>query len=132
MKPKRRDQHQTIKNYSAELGGDVSLLRKKSHQTIKIPVLCKFWREDDVWNGAAQDLAVAAFGDTFEDAQKNLSDAILCHLEALQELHQIEPTITYLQQRTRDYNLSGDEIPNNRPILRMDATLHDNEVAMMA
>ena len=103
---------------------------KEANQMIRIPVLCKFWHEDGVWNGAAQDLAVAVFGTTFEEAQKNLSDAIFCHLEALQELNKIEPTIEYLQQRARDFNVSIEEIPSNRPIMRMDATLFDNQVAM--
>jgi predicted RNase H-like HicB family nuclease len=103
---------------------------KAANQMIKIPVLCKFWHEDGVWNGAAQDLAIAVFGYTFEEAQKNLSDAIFCHLEALQELNKIEHTIEYLKQRARDFNVSVEEIPSNRPIMRMDATFFDNQVAM--
>lgn len=103
---------------------------KRTPAAIKIPVLCKFWQEDHVWNGAAQDLAVAAFGKTFKEARRNLSDAIICHLQALQELKQLKPTIEYLQQRARDFNVSAEEIPSNRPLLRMDAIWHDNQLAM--
>ena len=106
------------------------VVNKKASQVIKIPVMCKFWHEDGVWNGATQDLAIAVFGKTFEEAQQNLADAIVCHLEALQELKQLKHTIEYLQQRARDFNVSADELPSNRPILRMDATLLNNHVAM--
>jgi predicted RNase H-like HicB family nuclease len=111
-------------------GVAVPLLRKKVPEMTKIPVLCRFRQEDGVWNGTAEDLAVAVFGPTFEETQKNLSDAILCHLEALQELKQIEPTIDYLQRRARECNVTLEDMPNNRPVMRMNATLFDNQVAM--
>lgn len=129
MNPKDSSRHQM--DCSEERSSvAVPVFHKKAPQVTKIPVLCKLWQEDGVWNGAAQDLAVAVFGPTFEEAQKNLSDAILCHLEALQELNQIEQTIAYLQRRARDFNVSVEDIPNNRPLMRMDATLLDKQVAM--
>lgn len=106
------------------------MFRKRALEVIKIPVLCKFWQEDGVWNGAAQDIAVAAFGNSFEEANKNLSEAVVCHLEALRELNQLHQTIEYLQRRARDFYVSADEIPSNSPLLRMDATLHDGELTM--
>lgn len=49
-------------------------------------ILCKFWSEDGVWNGVSEDLPVAACGQTFEEARRNLSDALLCHLQSASEL----------------------------------------------
>ncbi len=51
-----------------------------------ISILCRFWSEDGVWNGLAKDLPVAAFGQTFEEARRNLSDALLSHLQSASEL----------------------------------------------
>lgn len=129
MNPKCSEQH-LIAPREERSSVAVPLFQKKTSEVTKIPVLCKFWQEDGVWNGEAQDLAVAVFGDTFEDAQRHLSDAIICHLEALQELKQLKQTIAYLQQRARDFNVSAEEIPSNRPFLRMDATFHDNQLSM--
>ncbi len=129
MNPGSSKQHHICESEERSSGA-VPLFHKRATQMIKIPVLCRFRQEDGVWNGIAEDLAVAVFGNTFEEAQKNLSDAILCHLEALQELKQIDQTIKYLQRRARECNVSVEDMPDNRPILRMEATLFDNQVAM--
>jgi predicted RNase H-like HicB family nuclease len=50
-----------------------------------VSILCKFWLEDQVWNGIAEHLPIAAFGHTFEEAKENLEGAILSHLEALRD-----------------------------------------------
>ena len=39
---------------------------KRPSVSQEMPVLCKFWQEDGVWNGSAQDLPVAVFGETIE------------------------------------------------------------------
>jgi len=53
----------------------------QSEQT-SLPVLCRFWNEDGVWNGSAEDVAVAVFGQTLEEAINNLRAAVQNHFEA--------------------------------------------------
>jgi len=102
--------------------------KRETAPIVQVPILCKFWEDDDVWNGAAVDLPIAVFGDTFEEAQRHLREGIVCHLQALQELHQLAPAIEYLQQRARDYTVSVEEIPANKPLLRIDATVQNDRV----
>ncbi len=75
----------------------------------KVPVLCKFWMEDGVWNGSAHDLPVAVFGKTIEEAKQNLCDAIISHFQALEKLGQVDEVICELQRLTRE-RLSFDEM----------------------
>ena len=107
------------------------LLSKKkasSDVSIEIPVLCKFWREDEVWNGVAEDLPVAVYGATFEQAQQHMQDAILSHLEALQQLNRLRETVSLLRKKSRERSLSEAEIPLNQSLVRMSATLHNNRL----
>ena len=83
-----------------------------------ISILCRFWSEDGVWNGVAEDLPVAAFGQTFEEARRNLSDALLSHLHSASELGGLPEIIQLLQQREHDF-LPVDEIPLNSPLLKI-------------
>lgn len=78
----------------------------------EIPVLCKFWQEDGVWNGSAQDLPVAVFGETIEEAKKNLGEALICHFHALHEIGKIEKVTSDLC-RLASERLSFDEMSNN-------------------
>lgn len=63
-----------------------------------VPLLCRFWEEDGVWNGIAEDAAVAVFGETFEEARRNLRDAIECHLEAAVENGELKSIVDRLRQ----------------------------------
>jgi predicted RNase H-like HicB family nuclease len=67
-----------------------------------------------VWNGVAEDLPVAAFGQTFEEARRNLSDALLSHLQSACELGKLPEMMSLLQQREHDF-LPVDEIPQAWP-----------------
>jgi predicted RNase H-like HicB family nuclease len=60
---------------------------------LAIPILCRFWEEDGVWNAAAHDLPVAVFGKTLQQAKKHLNDALMAHFEALHELGKAQATI---------------------------------------
>ena len=107
------------------------LLSKRKNSadvSIEIPVLCKFWREDDVWNGVAEDIPVAVFGATFEQAQKHMQDAILTHLGTLQQLDRLSDTVKLLRRKSHERSLSEAEIPLNQTVVRMSATLHDNHL----
>ena len=72
-----------------------------------IPVFCKIWEEDGVFNAVAEDLPIAVFGKTHEEAQKNLGDAILTHLEALMELRKLDEAIEHLRFEARRNNPNG-------------------------
>lgn len=107
------------------------LLSKKktsSNVSIEIPVLCKFWREDEVWNGVAEDIPVAVYGATFEQAQQHMQDAILSHLETLQQLDRLRETINVLRRKSRERSLCEAEIPLNQSLVRMSATLHNEQL----
>ena len=108
----------------------MALLKKKTppETAVEIPVLCKIWEEDGVFNGIAEDLAVAVFGKTYEEAHKHLGEAIVAHLEALQELHQLESTIKRLRSLERELYLTSQELPRNQSLFRFSAALHGRQV----
>jgi predicted RNase H-like HicB family nuclease len=69
------------------LNGQNNVVREKPLRGVmNLPALCRFWREDGVWNASAVDLPIAVFGDTIEEAQSNMSDALTAHLNALNRL----------------------------------------------
>jgi predicted RNase H-like HicB family nuclease len=70
-----------------------------------VPVLCKFFQEDGVWNAHAEHLPVAVFGNTLEEAQKNLGDAIVTYMQSLAEVGRIQEVITMLIRRAEDQML---------------------------
>ncbi|MGH9733693.1 MAG: type II toxin-antitoxin system HicB family antitoxin [Candidatus Acidiferrales bacterium] len=72
-------------------------------QTEGIPVLCLFRKEDGVWNAMAAHLPVAAFGDTFEEAQQNLCAAITSHVESVAETGDIDKLFADLKKRADDH-----------------------------
>jgi predicted RNase H-like HicB family nuclease len=61
-------------------------LSERKKLDTQISVLCKFWFEDGVWNGSAHDLPVAVFGQTIDEAKKNLGEALVSHFDALQQI----------------------------------------------
>ena len=108
-----------------------SLFGKKAepeHVTVTVAVLCKFWFEDGVWNAAAADLPVAVFGDTFENAKEHLGQALATHFEALEKVGGLEEAVRHLQQRAREQYFSVAEMPLDRPLVKMEATVHDRRV----
>ena len=91
-----------------------------SDAAITVPVLCRFWAEDHVWNGVAEDLAVAAFGDAFEIAVSHLREAIESHLEALLEAGELSNAVAQLEERAREYGfLTLHELTSASPLLKM-------------
>ena len=99
---------------------------------IEIPVLCRFWADDGVWNGEAIDLPVAVFGDTFEDAKKHLMNALISHLEALQEIGKLNETSKKLRACARQRCFSLEEMASNKPLVRLNAGIQDHKVFAIA
>lgn len=91
------------------------------HQAdIIVPILCRFWLEDEIWNGVAVDLPVAVFGESFEAALSNLKSALKCHMEVVFESGKAAEIINHLQEKRREYGfLSMDEISEDSPIVKM-------------
>jgi len=113
----------------------VSLLEKifgeKEVQTVQIPILCRFSETDGIWNGSAEDLPVAVFGATFEEAQRNLSDAIIAHLQSLQEVGNIEETIERLRQCAKARRFTIEEMVSDQPLVRFNAALQDHRITAL-
>lgn len=101
--------------------------RESPTSGVSIPVLCKFWCEDGVWNGAAEHLPVAAFGETFEEAKRNLANAVVCHFESANETGRIDQLVSELQGHAREH-LAVDEISYDSPLVKMLVALKDREV----
>lgn len=104
---------------------------QKALADVSIPVLCKMWHEDGVWNAVAADLPVAAFGETYEEARENLASALVCHFEALLKSKRIEATIESLQKASRQY-FSMEEIPINSSLLKMLVAMKNQEFMALA
>lgn len=96
--------------------------------TLALPVLGKFWFEDGVWNGVAEDMAVAVFGKTLEDAMANLKEAVESHLEVISEAGELPTLISHLQERNREY---GRE-PFGVHAVKMLVTVRNGEVVAKA
>ncbi len=79
----------------------LGLFTKKTVRS-EIPVLVKFWQEDGVWNGSAHDLPIAVFGNSLKEAQDNLGDAIISHLNALEKLGKIDAVVNDLQRLVQE------------------------------
>lgn len=101
--------------------------QESAKNEIAVPILCKFWLEDAVWNGIAADLAVAAFGSSFEEARDNLATALVSHFESVQEAGKIEQLIALLQEKARDY-LPFAEVSPDSPLVKMLVAIKDDEV----
>lgn len=108
----------------------MSFLKKKEPAETgrEIPVFCKIWEEQGIFNGIAEDLPIAVFGHTHEEAQKHLSDAIISHLEALKELGKLDETVERLRSRSREICFSPQELPPNEAFFRFSAAIHDSHI----
>ena len=106
---------------------------KGRSRSVAVPVLCKFWFEDEVWNGTAEHMAVAVFGNTFEQALENMRAAIQSHVESMIETGKAPELMRLLQEKARDYGfLSLDEISTSSPLVKMLVTVNDRELVAVA
>jgi hypothetical protein len=96
-------------------------------QATTVNVLCKLWFEDNVWNGVAQDLPVAVFGETFEQAKANLLDAVVCHLQASSELGNLDQVLRSLQMKEHEI-LALDELPPHAALVRVPVVANDGQI----
>lgn len=88
--------------------------RKKAEmQTVGFPVLCRFVEEGGVWNACAEHLPVAVFGDTFEEARKNLCHALTSHFQSVAEAGRTEELIALLYRRAEDHLLVNEMGPDS-------------------
>lgn len=107
------------------------MLRKpKAKPAIEIPVLCRIWEEDGTWNGSAVHLPIAIFGSNFEEAQRNMSDAIIAHLNALKRIGELESTIAMLRSVSRD-PLPVAQMPLRESFIRFGAALEDERLLQL-
>jgi hypothetical protein len=101
--------------------------RKAEGDVVPLQVLCRFWQEDGVWNATTEHLAVAVFGDTFEDAQKNLQDAIVAHMECWVESGKAKELIALLESRAHG-RLEVEKICPDVPLVKMQIEMKDHNV----
>lgn len=101
----------------------------KAESAATVPILCRFWFEDGVWNGVAEDLAVAAFGGSFEEAMANLRMAIESHLESVLEAGEVGDVVKHLEQRAKEYGfLSLDEVSPRSPLVKMLVAIRNSQL----
>jgi predicted RNase H-like HicB family nuclease len=108
----------------------VAFLTKKqpARTVVEVPVLCRIWEEQGVFNGIAEHLPVAVFGKTYEEVQNNLKDAILSQLEALREVHQLDAVVEHLRSQAGETHFSRQELPRNESFFRFSAAIHDSQI----
>lgn len=83
-----------------------------SSSVMILPILCKFWLEDGVWNGVAEDLPIAVFGESQIDPEMNMKEAINGHIESLMELGELPEVLEKLAQVGPDKKILAKEIVN--------------------
>jgi predicted RNase H-like HicB family nuclease len=106
--------------------------KSAAENVVEIPVLLRFWQDDDCWNGEAVDLPVAVFGKTFEETTRNLHEAVISHLEALQEIGKLNDTVQVLKTCARNHRVSVDEMGMNQPLVRFNAGLQNHQVVAIS
>lgn len=99
----------------------------RAPETKVYPVLCKLWQEDDVWNGSAEHLAVAVFGHSYEEAQKNLSEALVSHFQCWVEAGRKSELLDQLSEQSSEQVQLNDIAPY-RPFVNIPIGMHDNHV----
>lgn len=116
----------------SEVRAAVSFLSKKHPMpVVEIAVLCKAWQEDGIWNATTEDLPIAVFGHTFEQARHNLQEALFSHLEAAQEMGTLQQLADELLQRARERSFTMAEMPSDRVIMTMRAAVQDHKVVAL-
>ncbi len=92
--------------------------RLARHIEQPIPVLCRFWKEDGVWNATAQHLPVAVFGETFEEATSNLANALVSHFQSVEEAGKLNELISFLEKKAQ-LRFRVNEIVADNPLVKM-------------
>jgi hypothetical protein len=105
---------------------------EEAQVVLEIPVLCRLWMEEGTWNGEAVHLSVAVFGTTFEEAKRNLEDAVISHLQALQEIKKLDETVQMLRLCAKHHRMLLDEMPTNEATIKFTAGLQDHRVVAIA
>lgn len=77
-------------------------------EAIVIPVLCRLWFEDGVWNAIAEQTAVAVFGPTREQADAILKEALKLHFDEIHRLGHLE--LELRKMRDQSVTLEPDEL----------------------
>lgn len=103
----------------------------KSEHSGAVPILCKFWSEDGVWNGVAEHIPVAVVGETFEAAKENLRSAIGAHLEAIRESGDLDSNLETLLDDARDF-FSVQDIPTGLAYARIEVRVTGDHVCAFA
>lgn len=93
------------------------------------PFLCRFWEEDGVWNGVAQDLPVAVFGETLDEALDNMKAALESHFAAVSRAGEAERTLEHLKARAAEYGwLSLNDLSPDAPLVKFLAAVRNHEL----
>lgn len=100
---------------------------KKAESYTMLPVLCRFWQEDGVWNAEAAHLAVAVFGDTFEEAQKNLQEAVVAHIECWVAAGKAEELVAQLRAESHE-QLKVEDISPDSPLVKIQVGMQGGHV----
>ena len=97
--------------------------------SVAVPVLCRFWFEDGVWNGTAEDTAVAVFGSSFEEAMANMRAALESHIQSIIEAGEIGELVQHLRQRAKEYGfLALEEMSPGSPLVKMSVAIRNREL----
>jgi len=96
-----------------------------------LPVLCRFWQEDGVWNAEAAHLAVAVFGSTFEEAQRNLQSAIVSHMECWVEAGRADQIVEQLRAQSHE-QLKVEDISPDSPLVKIQIGMQDDHVIALS
>lgn len=107
----------------------LGMMRTDAHS---VPVLCKLWEEDGEWIASAEGLAVAACGSSFEDARKNLDEAIACHFVALQQAGQLKQVIVALRGSESRTRFEFSNFASNEAFVRTDVPIKENQEACLS
>jgi hypothetical protein len=52
-----------------------------------VPKDCRFWLEDDGWNGVCEELSLTVHGSSFEDAKPKMEAALQAQIESVLRKH---------------------------------------------
>ncbi|OGU72340.1 MAG: hypothetical protein A2V93_01625 [Ignavibacteria bacterium RBG_16_34_14] len=67
-----------------------------------------FSKEDDQWVGLCEELGVSQFGDSYEEAKEHLNEAVLLHLNTLEDLGESERF--FKENNIKVYHADDEEI----------------------
>ena len=102
-----------------------------SAATVSLPIICEFWHEGKVWNGEARDLPIAVFGDTFEDAQAHMRDAVQGFMESSLEGGDMPEVVALLEKAARR-SIKPDQLSAKRPVLKISVELKNKNKELVS